>query len=78
MPLSTGLALPQSQFFPVEVGHHPWALLQSAQTEERMSLGLLAGGEAKGGEDLRAWIPPVRAGAVTCDNAPRHRLKCTS
>lgn len=58
MPLSTGLVLSRAQLVPVEVGNHPWAL-QSAQTEERMSLGLLAGGEAKGGEDLRAWIPPV-------------------
>lgn len=58
-PLSTGLVLPGAQLFLVEVGEHPWALLQSAQTEEKVSLELLAGGEAKGGEDLRAWIPPV-------------------
>lgn len=59
MPLAMVLVLPWTQFFPVELGYHPWALLHSAQTEERMPLELLAGGEAKGGEDLRAWIPPL-------------------
>lgn len=37
-----------------------WPLWQSAQTSAKMlSLESLAGGEAKGGEDLRASIPAI-------------------
>lgn len=53
----------------MELGCDSSALLQSAQTRGKvfcvtlchsaLSLESLAGGESKGGEDLRASIPPV-------------------
>lgn len=50
---------PTGSALPCGVGIPSLGSVQSAQTEARMSLELLAGGGAKGGEDLRAWIPPV-------------------
>lgn len=57
MLLSMGLVLPRGNFFFMDGGISSLGSVQSAQTGERMSLELLAGGGAKGGEDLRAWIP---------------------